>query len=62
MTIIEVHGLVKRYGDDTAVNGVGFTVEQGEIFGFDAGASPAIPRCLSRLQSPQVESTGCAAL
>jgi ABC-2 type transport system ATP-binding protein len=33
MAIIEVSGLVKRYGEHTAVNGVGFTVEQGEIFG-----------------------------
>lgn len=33
MTIIEVTDLVKRYGDVTAVDGVGFTVEQGEIFG-----------------------------
>jgi ABC-type phosphonate transport system ATPase subunit len=62
MAIIEVHGLVKYYGDHTAVNGVGFTVEQGEIFGIVTGASPAIPGCAARLQSPQVESTGCAAL
>ncbi|AQZ61798.1 multidrug ABC transporter ATP-binding protein [[Actinomadura] parvosata subsp. kistnae] len=33
MTIIEVDGLVKRYGDHTVVNGVSFAVEQGEIFG-----------------------------
>jgi ABC-2 type transport system ATP-binding protein len=33
MAIIEVDNLVKRYGDHTAVNGVSFTVEQGEIFG-----------------------------
>jgi ABC-2 type transport system ATP-binding protein len=31
--IIEVRDLVKRYGDMTAVNGVSFYVEQGEIFG-----------------------------
>jgi ABC-type uncharacterized transport system ATPase subunit len=62
MTIIEVHGLVKRYGDHTAVTGVGFTVEQGKIFGFDTGTSPTVPRCLSRLQPAQVELTGCTAL
>ena len=33
MTIIEVTDLVKRYGKQTAVDGVSFTVEQGEIFG-----------------------------
>ena len=33
MTIIEVKDLVKRYGEQTAVDGVSFTVEQGEIFG-----------------------------
>ncbi len=31
--IIEVDGLVKRYGDVAAVDGVSFEVEQGEIFG-----------------------------
>ncbi len=31
--IIEVDGLVKRYGDIAAVDGVSFSVEQGEIFG-----------------------------
>jgi len=33
MAIIEVDGLIKRYGEHTAVDGVGFTVERGEIFG-----------------------------
>jgi ABC-2 type transport system ATP-binding protein len=32
-TIIEVDGLVKRYGDFTAVNGIRFEVMQGEVFG-----------------------------
>jgi ABC-2 type transport system ATP-binding protein len=31
--VIEVNGLVKRYGDFTAVNGVHFEVYQGEVFG-----------------------------
>jgi linearmycin/streptolysin S transport system ATP-binding protein len=31
--IIEVNGLVKRYGELAAVDGVSFTVEEGEIFG-----------------------------
>ncbi len=32
MNVIEVTNLTKRYGDRTAVDGVSFTVEQGEIF------------------------------
>jgi ABC-2 type transport system ATP-binding protein len=31
--IIEVHNLVKKYGDFTAVKGISFSVEEGEIFG-----------------------------
>jgi ABC-2 type transport system ATP-binding protein len=33
MTVIEVKNLIKRYGEHTAVDGVSFTVEEGEIFG-----------------------------
>ena len=32
MNVIEVTNLVKRYGDHTAVDGVSFSVEEGEIF------------------------------
>ena len=32
-TILEVKDLVKRYGDKTAVDGISFSVEKGEIFG-----------------------------
>jgi ABC-2 type transport system ATP-binding protein len=32
MNVIEVSSLVKRYGNHTAVDGVSFTVEEGEIF------------------------------
>lgn len=32
-SMIEINGLVKRYGDRVAVNGVGFCVQEGEIFG-----------------------------
>lgn len=32
-TIIDVDGIVKKYGNFTAVNGVHFQVQQGEIFG-----------------------------
>jgi ABC-2 type transport system ATP-binding protein len=33
-SIIEVKDLVKKYGDLTAVKGISFAVERGEIFGF----------------------------
>jgi ABC-2 type transport system ATP-binding protein len=32
-TIISVRNLVKKYGDFTAVNGISFDVQEGEIFG-----------------------------
>src|SRR5437899_8434512 len=32
--IIEVHELVKQFGDFTAVAGIDFEVEEGEFFGF----------------------------
>ena len=32
--IIAVHGLVKRFGDFTAVDGISFSVKEGEIFDF----------------------------
>src|SRR5205085_9412723 len=31
--IIEVQNLVKKYGDFTAVKGISFSVDEGEIFG-----------------------------
>jgi ABC-2 type transport system ATP-binding protein len=55
MAIIEVDGLVKRYGDRTVVNGVGFSVEQGEIFGIlgpnGAGKTTTV-ECLEGLRDP----------
>ncbi len=33
MNAIDVRNIVKRYGDFTAVNGISFHVEEGEIFG-----------------------------
>jgi lipooligosaccharide transport system ATP-binding protein len=32
--MVEAHGLVKRFGDFTAVDGVDFTIAKGESFGF----------------------------
>jgi ABC-2 type transport system ATP-binding protein len=55
MAIIEVTNLVKRYGAHTAVNGVSFAVEQGEIFGIlgpnGAGKTTTV-ECVEGLRSP----------
>jgi ABC-2 type transport system ATP-binding protein len=55
MAIIEVDNLVKRYGDHTAVNGVSFSVEPGEIFGIlgpnGAGKTTTV-ECVEGLRSP----------
>ena len=34
MTAIETTGLTKRYGEETALEGLDLTVEAGEVFGF----------------------------
>jgi ABC-2 type transport system ATP-binding protein len=34
MDIVEVEGLTKKYGDLTALDGISFSVHDGEIFGF----------------------------
>ncbi|MBN1643256.1 MAG: ATP-binding cassette domain-containing protein [Dehalococcoidales bacterium] len=55
MSVIEVEGLVKRFGQFTAVGGISFQVEQGEIFGLlgpnGAGKTTTI-RCLLTLIPP----------
>src|SRR5262245_66162277 len=33
MAVIEVKNLIKRYGEHAALDGVSFSVEEGEIFG-----------------------------
>lgn len=49
MAVIEVAGLVKRYGSVTAVDGVSFSVEAGEVFALlgpnGAGKSTTIEVC-----------------
>ena len=55
MAIIEVNGLVKRYGSHTAVDRISFSVEQGEIFGIlgpnGAGKTTTV-ECIEGLRSP----------
>lgn len=55
MAIIEVSNLVKRYGDTTAVDGVSFAVDEGEIFGIlgpnGAGKTTTV-ECIEGLRSP----------
>jgi ABC-2 type transport system ATP-binding protein len=53
--VIEVDGLIKRYGDRVAVDDVGFTVAEGEIFGIlgvnGAGKTTTV-ECLQGLRRP----------
>lgn len=50
--IIEITGLVKRFGEKTAVNGLDLNIDRGELFGFlgpnGAGKTTTI-RCISTL-------------
>ncbi|MBR4226897.1 MAG: ABC transporter ATP-binding protein, partial [Candidatus Methanomethylophilaceae archaeon] len=50
--IIEIKGLVKRFGDKTAVDGLDLSVRKGELFGFlgpnGAGKTTTL-RCVSTL-------------
>ena len=55
MAVIEVRNLAKRYGQQVALDGVSFTVEQGEIFGIlgpnGAGKTTAV-ECMAGLRRP----------
>src|ERR1044071_215259 len=59
MNAIDVRAIVKKFGEFTAVNGVSFAVEEGEIFGLlgpnGAGKSTLI-RMLTTLMPPTAGS------
>ena len=62
-TVIEVQGLTKRYGAHLAVDDVGFTVTEGEIFGIlgvnGAGKTTTV-ECLQGLRRPDRGRMRCA--
>lgn len=55
MAVIEVRNLARRYGSQVALDGISFTVEQGEIFGIlgpnGAGKTTAV-ECMAGLRRP----------
>ena len=57
---IEAEGLVRRFGDLTAVAGVDLVVEQGEIFGF-LGPNGAGKSTLVRMLTTLLRPTASAA-
>ena len=61
MAAIEVHQLSKRFGNFTAVDGIEFKVEQGEIFGL-LGPNGAGKSTLIRMLTTLIESTSGEAL
>jgi ABC-2 type transport system ATP-binding protein len=54
---IEVEGLAKKFGDLAAVDGVSFTVEHGEVFGF-LGPNGAGKTTLIRMLTTLIKPTG----
>jgi ABC-2 type transport system ATP-binding protein len=54
MNAIDVRNIVKKFGDFTAVKGISFTVDEGEIFGLlgpnGAGKSTLIRMMVTLLQ------------
>ncbi len=58
---IEVNDITKKYGDFTAVDGVSFSVAEGEIFGL-LGPNGAGKSTLIRMMTTLIEITGGTAL
>jgi ABC-2 type transport system ATP-binding protein len=65
MAVIEVRDLVKRYGRLTALDGVSFTVEAGEVFGIlgpnGAGKTTAV-ECVGGIRTPDAGSVSVLGL
>lgn len=65
MALIEIEGLTKRYGRRTVVDGVSFSVEQGQIFGIlgpnGAGKTTTV-ECLEGLRRPDAGRISVAGL
>ncbi|MEU6857278.1 ABC transporter ATP-binding protein [Glycomyces sp. NPDC046736] len=65
MAVIEVKDLVKQYGSHRAVDGVSFTVEEGEIFGIlgpnGAGKTTTV-ECVEGLRKPDSGSVSVLGL
>ncbi|MGE5674432.1 MAG: ABC transporter ATP-binding protein [Mycobacterium leprae] len=59
MNAIEVKDLIKRYGDQTAVDGISFTVQAGEVYGMlgpnGAGKTTTV-ECVEGLRRPDAGS------
>ena len=60
--ILEVHDLVKKYGDFTAVNGVSFDIQEGEIFSLLGPNGAGKTTIISMLSTLYVPSGGDATI
>ena len=62
---IEVRGLTKRFGDNTAVDAIDFTVQPGEFLGFlgpnGAGKSTTINMLVGMLRPDGGRASSCGA-
>lgn len=61
-TLIEVIGLVKKYGDRVAVRGVSFSVQEGEVFGLLGPNGAGKTTTISILATLQVPDEGQVAI